>query len=108
MKDVEWLEPWFYVGDRPETCRSHEGELQAELAVGHPLFDYRQSAKLIAKRGDCDDVLFRLGTDESKYAVVHLTWSGRTEQDIRWPTADFYAAFEDFVLANMIPENKDR
>jgi hypothetical protein len=62
-------------------------ELRRELATDHSLATTALDA--VARRGDRDDVLFRCTDEPDRYVVVHMTWSGRTEPDPRWPSIVF-------------------
>jgi hypothetical protein len=50
-------------------------ELRLELPAGHDLFDL--DCTVVAKRVDSDDIL--VGTQDGRFAVVHLTWKASTE-----------------------------
>jgi hypothetical protein len=54
---IEWLEPWSPVADTT-VRRGLEQELLLEVADGHALFGQRVAT--VARRCDCDDVLFEL------------------------------------------------
>ena len=51
---LPWRVPWELAGDNGEAAK----ELRRECPPGHPLYDV--SVALVARRCDCDDVLFRL------------------------------------------------
>ena len=72
------------------------GELKKEVTLGHVLFEARE-IQAIAKREDCDDVLF--GVD-NLLAVVHLTWSGK-EDNPQWPHTELYGSWSEFVSERM-------
>lgn len=94
--DVRSLEPW---GPMPTIGEgNHEAELRREVGPGHPLYQAKVTA--IAVRGDCDDVLFKVGDREPRYAVVHLTWSSQLEP-AGFPTVSFYPTLEDWVENGM-------
>ena len=86
-----WAEPWMACPDAAENPATRE--LQRECPVSHVL--YRLPVLLIARRGDCDDFLFRLTDGTNRYAVVHLTWN--VETDPKWPRTEIFASFDDFV-----------
>jgi hypothetical protein len=67
-------EPWYRPS--PEQMATLEREAFIEVGPGHQL--YGRSLATVAKCEACDDVLFHVG-DET-WAIVHLTWTGRTEQ----------------------------
>jgi len=72
-----------------------EDEYAIEIAKGHPL--YGVPVKAIARRKDCDDVLFRLLRHLCTYVVVHLTWSKKEETGKNWPGFELYADDEDLT-----------
>jgi hypothetical protein len=79
----------------PDASGPFEDEYAIEIAKGHPL--YGVPVKAIARRKDCDDVLFRLLRHLCEYTVVHLTWSGKEESDTKWPSFALYADDDDLV-----------
>jgi hypothetical protein len=78
------LEPWYFadVSER----RGMELELRREIAPNHLHALFERVAECLARRRDCDDVLF--GLDRGEVAVVHLTWS--IERDPLWPATTIY------------------
>jgi hypothetical protein len=70
---MEWLVPWHPVADDPAQVAGMERELRRELSAGHPLF--KLPVRTLARRQDCDDVLFAVEDGTGRVAVVHLTWS---------------------------------
>ncbi len=98
MNDVEFIVPWV-------TCDpGFEAELKKEANWGHPLHDKR--AKSVARRLDCDDVLFSLEDHRKPLAVVHLTWAKFERPP--WPITTFYSSWADWVDRCMYPEAEDR
>jgi hypothetical protein len=90
--EIEWLEPWKAIAaDRQAYFAA---ELRAEVSHKHPL--YGVEAQSIARRIDCDDVLFHLRDGARPFAVVHLTYGGR-EEDPRWPTIQFFDSLGDWI-----------
>jgi hypothetical protein len=69
-------------------------ELAVEISGGHPL--HGTTWRLLARRLDCDDLALVLVGGE--HAVVHLTWSGRTERH-PWPDTRIYPD-RDALLAS--------
>jgi hypothetical protein len=61
-----------------------ERELRRELAAGHPLFGL--PARALARRRDCDGVLFAVEDGSGRVAVVHLTWTPSPDERPRWPS----------------------
>jgi hypothetical protein len=99
---LDWLEPWTPVESEAANL---EAELQRELAPGHPL--YGHPAQAIARRIDCDDVLFAAMSPPGRIAVVHLTWSGQPETDPRWPAVVVFANLDDWVTRGMRPDHEE-
>ena len=98
---VDWLIPWHPIED----ARVRDGlraELQRELPRGHVLVGVPVTA--IATRQDCDDVLFAL--DDGRVAIVHLTWSGKTEPVSDHPWTVLLDSMERFVEDEMKPEHE--
>ena len=106
-RSTEWLVPWAECFDDRDTCLALKRELKAELWIRHPLYKFRRTLRLVARRQDCDDALFWLGEKTDFYAVVHLTWSGQAERFRDCPTTKIYRSFEGFVQEDMIPENQN-
>jgi hypothetical protein len=108
LSEVHWLEPWWcFCLDKPELGRWYEDELRRELGDTHALYPHRAGARAIAKREDCDDVLFWLPQGDGALAVVHLTWKGATETQATWPRASMLTSLSDFIERNMKPVHQD-
>ena len=69
---MEFLEPWF-----PCSGSGLIDELHRELPSGHVLENVELS--VVARRRDCDDVLFALNDGSGRLVLVHLTWSKARE-----------------------------
>ena len=98
----QMLEPW--VSIQEEERFALETELSKEMRSDHVLSDFK--CRAVARRRDCDDVLFETNSTKGLLVVVHLTWSGKPDQFPQWPTTHFYASWEDFKEQEMIPENQ--
>lgn len=88
---IKWLEPW------DELCTSgasFERQLHTEMMKGHVL--YNIPVKAIARRYDCDDVLFQLETGDYKYAVVHLTYSKSKHSSVEIPRTKLFVSIDEF------------
>lgn len=72
-----------------------EKELYKEINQGHILYGIK--VKELAHREDCDDVLFSLLDGTNRYAVVHLTWIKRTEDNSSFPRTKIYTNFIDLI-----------
>jgi hypothetical protein len=95
---IAWLTPW-----QPVSTLGLVAELQKEVAPDHPLYQFEAVA--IGQRCDCDDVLFFLPHRTPRFAVVHLTWSGKAERT-GWPTTTFYESFDDWVVRCMQADHR--
>jgi hypothetical protein len=76
-----------------------ERELQRELSAGHPLFDV--GVKTLARRQDCDDVLFALQDGTERVAVVHLTWTQSPPERPPWPGTTLFPNLETWAAEGM-------
>ena len=70
-------------------------ELRAELAPSHPL--HGQDIRVVARRLDQDDVLLSL-PDSRRWAICHLTWSGKQEPP-NYPRTKIYDDLADLLAA---------
>jgi hypothetical protein len=96
------ISPWESASDNKLNI---ENELQKELCEKHILFGVK--AETIGKRVDRDDYLFFLPDYAYRFAVVHLTWSGRTEKDEHWPSTRVYSDFEEWKVKCMVKDYLD-
>ena len=87
---LELLPPWESID--PAIAHKFEDEYATEIAKGHPL--YGAPVRAVARRVDRHDVLFELLRCLCDYVVVHLTWSGREEEDRQKPTFELFLAEE--------------
>jgi hypothetical protein len=93
LPGIQFTKPWHPVEE--SHVEQIIAELQRELSADHLLFG--QSLWPVARRQDCDDFLFRVGHSPERYAVVHLTWTGKRESSSRWPTTAFFDSLDHFV-----------
>jgi hypothetical protein len=89
---VEFVLPWYSVSHDTVQMDAMERELRRELASGHPLFGL--PVKAVARRQDCDDVLFALRDGTGRVAVVHLTWTQSSPERPPWPVTTLFANLE--------------
>ncbi|MDO7883999.1 hypothetical protein [Hymenobacter cheonanensis] len=64
----------------------------------------------LCRLGTTDDVLFSVRESAaftSPFALVHLTWSGRQEQNLSFPKMIFFNSFAEFKLERMYPDRSD-
>jgi hypothetical protein len=96
-----YLEPWEAVTrDRAALIAA---EIERELHPTHALSGRR--LRVLAARCDCDDVL--CAVDETRYAVVHVIWTGRQESSPHWPSTEFFASFDDWRERGMKVDHED-
>jgi hypothetical protein len=110
-------EPWEII--TIEQKLTFEAELQNEIKKPsssifglfkspnkHVLADYECSA--VCNRGE--DILFSIhnnnGSDKI-YALVHLTFRGKTEEKILWPSTTLFDSFDTFKFERMYPDKAD-
>ena len=98
---IDYLLPWKFVDG--EIADQMVRELFRELSNGHLLYGANLTA--LAKRIDCDDVLFELRSEGACLAVVHLTW--RNENDPLWPRTKLFDSWDDWVRDDMEPNHKE-
>lgn len=75
----------------------YKQELYKELSEEHILYGIQ--VKELARREDCDDVLFLLLDGSNRYAVVHLTWNRKKENNPLYPRVRLYTNFTDLINA---------
>jgi hypothetical protein len=85
---------WFYPDH--ETTQNLYAELQRELPPGH-LLAGRALETFAWRAGATDDVLFRHVTEPEGFAVIHLSWLGRTEINALHPSVEFDGTFAGFL-----------
>jgi hypothetical protein len=100
--DIEWLEPWVPLTDSGDSLVR---ELQSELSDGHILHGITVAA--VARRGDCDDVLFATADPSKPLAVVHLTWKNKPETNPQWPYTTTYGSWQEWTERCLIPDHDE-
>jgi hypothetical protein len=100
-----WLEPWYSVADKPAEAAGMSRELQAELALGHPLFGV--PVETLGRRCDCDDVAYRLLDGSGRIAVVHLTYNHNAPAPLSDPWTTFYETLERWIGECMLPDHQE-
>ena len=98
----EFVSPWVAVGKFNNNLTT---ELHREVTEHHVL--WRKQVRPLAQRVDCDDVLFEIEGPVNTYAVVHLTWSGKSESEPQCPDSKTYATFVDWVRDGMMPDHQE-
>ena len=99
-QQVEWQHPWEPILDENDAKRLRN-ELEQEASTNHPLF--RVDAIAVARRVDCDDVLFLTDLPDRPLAVVHLTWRGSTEANPQWPGVRFFESWQEWQEHCLLP-----
>lgn len=99
---IDWLEPWDSICTEPDCFKK---ELYNEVGKKHILFGKEVSA--IGKRYDCDDFLFQVFYASFKFAVVHLTFSKKTEDSIQFPKTTTYKDLNSWINECMIPAHSE-
>ncbi len=79
----EYKAPWHPIHS---SGKSLKDELKKELCSKHVLFDI--DVIPLAQRRDCDEVLLELIGSDHKYAIVHLTWLMREEENPSFPQTE--------------------
>ena len=95
--DVVLIGPWWGLRNpgEPEQQQTQAiaSELLREASAGHPL--YGLAFTVIGRSDARDDVLLKLG---DRWALVHLTWSGKPEPP-PWPTCVVFDSASDVEQA---------
>jgi hypothetical protein len=100
---MEFVEPWFSIEKFGAAIADGlVAELKLEVSESHVL--YNQPVTVLARRLDCDDILFKLENPKSQFAVVHLTGIRKRETNPKFPRTKIYDSFEDFVKNRMQPD----
>lgn len=96
---MEWLVPWHSVADDPSQVDGMARELERELSAGHPLFGL--PVRTLARRQDCDDVLFAVDDGTGRVAVVHLTWTHSPPERPPWPDTAVFPSLAAWAAEGM-------
>jgi hypothetical protein len=97
FKNISWLTPWI-----PASI-DFVKELNREVGPNHAL--YQQEAIAVGRRTDEDDVLFFVPDCALPFAVVHLTWTSKQEEQSEFPATVFYSSLEDWIERCMKPSH---
>jgi hypothetical protein len=100
--EAEFHIPWQPVTEE-EVARSLLAELERETCSSHCL--YGNAIKAIARRIDCDEVLFLTRFTDRPLAVVHLTWRSNTELDPTWPYTEYFCDWKQWSQAAHEPDD---
>ena len=100
---MEWLEPWRHVAGKEATGLEHE--LRREIGPDHELYGLRVRA--LARRDDCDDVLFAIEDGTGRVVDVHLTWTQDPPEKPPWPLAILFSSIEVWGRDGMQSDHDD-
>jgi hypothetical protein len=100
---MEWLEPWRPVSG--EEATGLERVLRREIGPGHEL--YGLPVRALARRDDCDDVLFAIEDGTGRVVDVHLTWTRDPPERGPWPIAIFFTSFDVWCRDGMQSDHDD-
>lgn len=82
-----------------------ERELRRELSAGHPL--HNLPARTLARRQDCDDVLFAVDDGTERVAVVHLTWTQNPPAFPPFPWSVLYPSLAAWAAEGMRADHEE-
>ena len=102
IHEIEWLEPWDSLCTEPS---SFEEELYKEIGEGHILYGKNVSA--MGRRYDKDDFLFLIDDSDFSFAVVHLTFSRKRENNPNFPTTKVFKNLDDWTENCMMPDHEE-
>lgn len=100
---MEWLEPWRPVAG--EEATGLERVLRREVGSDHEL--YGLTVRVLARRDDCDDVLFAIEDGTGRVVDVHLTWTQDPPEIAPWPIATFFSSFDVWRRDGMHSDHED-
>jgi hypothetical protein len=92
-EDFQWPPRWRPIADEA-VAAGLLAELRREVSATHCLFG--RAIEAIARRADCDDVLFTTDMHDRPLAVVHLTWRSSAEPNPTWPHTEMFATWNDW------------
>jgi hypothetical protein len=95
---MTWLEPWYSILDNADQIAGMERQLHAEVPAGHAL--HSLPVRALARRQDCDDVLFGIEDGTGRVAVVHLTWSSGL-QPPDYPRTTIFLSLDEWRVDGM-------
>ncbi|MBX2925458.1 MAG: hypothetical protein KF746_24890 [Chitinophagaceae bacterium] len=98
--ELQLLEPWYSL---PDIDPRFGEELYLEISKDHIL--YGEKVNAIARRQDNDDVLFELIDSKNKYAVVHLTWKSKIENDPNYPKTEIFKNWLDLYNKRIVSDH---
>ncbi len=96
---MEWLEPWRPVAG--EEATGLERVLRREVGRDHAL--HGLPVRALARRDDCDDVLFAIEDGTGRVVDVHLTWTHDPPERAPWPITIVFSSVEVWRRDRMQP-----
>lgn len=99
VAESRWIAPW-QACDAATPEEAVAAELYREVGAGHVLAGMK--VKPLGRRQDQDDMLFALQDGSGRLAVVHLTYSQKTERDARVPHTEIYSDWSHFERERML------
>ena len=66
-------------------------QLKLELAADHILQSFRDHLDVLAETGRPDDVIVATGSEDTPFALVHMTWCKGQEPYSDHPTVELFA-----------------
>ncbi|MEI8020306.1 MAG: hypothetical protein WCH39_19045 [Schlesneria sp.] len=99
---IEFLEPWVATGEYGDNLVE---ELRKEVSERHLMWN--RKVRPIGQRTDADDVLFEIEGQVPCYAVVHLTWSGESEESPHSPETRLFASLADWIESGMLADHRE-
>ena len=100
---MDYLEPW--VQCNLSDKKAAEKELKIELSEVHVL--YGLSLNALARRIDRDDVLFQLNEGTRNLVSVHLTYSGKKEENPQYPQIEEFASLDEWTTYAMMKDHEE-
>lgn len=100
LETCEWPPQWRSLTDSDgKEADFFIKQLLRELPSRHVLFPYREAVRAIARRDDCDDVLYWVDGAEKPFALVHLTYAPTPEHVPDHPWTVQYPSLREFSEA---------
>lgn len=88
---IKWMEPWWNLAESEQVKVGIQKELGCEIGPPHSLWGFKPV--VIGKSDASDDVVVKLS--DGRFACVHLTWSGKTDQQpSKYPVSMIFESVE--------------
>ena len=103
LEQFQWPDRWRCLIDaEPEERQYLDAQLRQELPNSHVLFPFRHGIHAIARRDDCDDVLYWVDGADKPVAMVHLTFARTPEPVHDHPWTARYESLAAFAEADRL------